>query len=120
MPLVRLDILEGQSEAFVANLLDATHRVMVQVFALSIHDRHQIVCKHSRDHLVIEDTGLGIERTGNVVVVSITSRPSPEHTRLRFYERLCRELQSSCGISPSDVVVVITPDWTPGIAGRGF
>lgn len=120
MPLVRFDILEGKSEAFVAILLDAAHRAIVRAFELAGHDRQQIVYEHPREHIFLEDSGLGIERSDDVVLISVTSRPRPETVRMRFYEELCIELQSSCGISPSDIVVVITPDWSPVVPGHTF
>jgi hypothetical protein len=120
MPLVRFDILEGKSESDVLNLLDAAHRAISRAFNLSEHDRYQVVSEHPREHMVVQDTGLGIERSDDIVVVSVTSRPRLQMEKLRLYEELCKELEASCGISSSDVVVVITPDWTQGIPGRNF
>jgi hypothetical protein len=58
--------------------------------------------------MIIEDRGLGIERSDKVVVVQVTSRHQHERSeKVAFYKNLCEELERACGISPSDVVVTI-------------
>lgn len=118
MPLVRFDLVEGRSQPEISTLLDAAHRALVSAFAVPERDRYQIVQEHPESHLVVQDTGLGIERTARVVVVSVTSRPRSEASKLQFYEELCRELKTSCGIESSDVVVAMVinsdADWSFG------
>ncbi|MGV8920080.1 MAG: tautomerase family protein [Pseudomonas sp.] len=118
MPLIKIDIVEGRSDAQVKTLLDAAHRALVDSFEVPERDRFQIVNEHPASRMVIEDTGLDIPRTRNVVVVSVTSRPRTEASKVKFYQRLCRELQEKCGIDPSDVMVSIVinsdADWSFG------
>jgi hypothetical protein len=68
--------------------------------------------------LVAEDTGLGITRTKNLVVVSMVSRERTPEMKQKFYAELCRELKESCGIEASDVIVSIVSnsaaDWSFG------
>ena len=68
--------------------------------------------------MVIEDTGLGIDRSPNVVVVRVTSRPRIQEQKENLYRLLRDELQRRCGIEPSDVVVAVTEntdaDWSFG------
>ena len=108
MPLLQFDLIEGRTETELKTLLDAAHRAMLATFKVPERDRFQIVHEHKRSQMIIEDRGLGIERTDKVVVVQVTSRP--QHERLEkaaFYKNLCEELERACGISPSDVVVTI-------------
>jgi len=81
-------------------------------------DRYQIVHEHPATHFVAEDTGLGIKRTRKCVVIQITTRPREREAKETFYRLLCRELERTCGIPPSDVVVSIVTnsdeDWSFG------
>ncbi len=118
MPLIKLDLIEGRSPQELQSLLDATHRALVSAFGIPERDRYQIVNEHPASHLIVQDTGLGIERTKDVVVISITSRPRNEEAKLRFYAALCQELEMNCKIAPSDVMVSIVTntdaDWSFG------
>ena len=118
MPLLRFDLIEGRTDDEMNTLLDAAHRAMLAAFKVPERDRYQIVNEHKPDRMIVEDTGLGIERTDKVVVVSVTSRPRTRAQKEAFYRLLCEELDRSCGIAPSDVIVSIVEnadeDWSFG------
>ena len=74
---------------------------------------------------LIEDRGLGIERSDKVVVVQVTSRHQHERSeKVALYKNLCEELERACGISPSDVVVTIfdisDDSWSLGLGRVGL
>ncbi len=118
MPLVLFDAIAGRSPEDVKNLLDAAHRAVLSAFKVPQRDRYQIYHEHPPAHLILEDTGLGIARTKNAVVVTLVSMPRSQELKLKFYQELCRELKESCNIEPSDVIVSIVtnsaPDWSFG------
>lgn len=118
MPLVRLDVVKGRSREELRVILDATHRAIVSAFRVPIRDRYQILQEHDASHLLIEDTGLGFERTEKMVVVSVTSRARTEEEKKRFYRTLCEELKASAGIESTDVMISIVSngdaDWSFG------
>ena len=118
MPLIRVDMIEGRSPDEIKELLDATHRMLVSVFKIPQRDRYQIVHEHPTLHFVVEDTGLGITRTRKCVVIQVTTRPRAREAKETFYKLLCRELETTCGIPPSDVVVSMVTssdeDWSFG------
>src|SRR5258706_11198416 len=107
MPLIRVDMIEGRSPDEIKELLDATHRMLVSVFKIPQRDRYQIVHEHPTSHFVVEDTGLGITRTRKCVVIQVTTRPRERGANETFYKLLCREVERTCGILASDVVVPI-------------
>ena len=74
MPLLRFDLIEGRDENALRHLLDAAHRAMVKAFKVPERDRYQIVHQHPAHEMILEDTGLGFERTNNVVVITVTSK----------------------------------------------
>jgi phenylpyruvate tautomerase PptA (4-oxalocrotonate tautomerase family) len=122
MPLLRFDLIEGRTDDEIQTLLDAAHRAMLAAFKVPERDRYQIVQEHKPGRMIVEDTGLGIARTDKVVVVQVVSRPRTREMKEAFYRLLCEELERSCGIAPSDVMVSIVEntdeDWSFGL-GRG-
>jgi hypothetical protein len=118
MPLLRFDLIEGRSKSELKALLDAAHRAMLAAFKVPERDRYQIVHEHKRSRMVVEDTGLDIPRTDDVVVVQVTTRPRGRAAKELFYRLLVEELEKSCGIAPTDVMVSITEntdeDWSFG------
>ncbi len=118
MPLIRIDAVAGRSPEQVQYLLDAAHRAMLTAFKVPERDRYQIYEEHPENHFVVQDTGLGISRTKNVIVVTVISRPRTDEMKKTFYTELCRELKDSCEIEPSDVMISIVTntdaDWSFG------
>ena len=118
MPLLRFDVVEGRSDNEIKNVLDAAHRAVLSAFHVPESDRYQIYHEHPPSHLVAEDTGLGIRRTRNLVIVSVTSLERTQDKKEKFYAELCRELKESCAIDPNDVIVSIVTnsaaDWSFG------
>lgn len=124
MPLMRFDVIEGRSEPELKALLDAAHRAMVAAFKVPERDRYQIVQEHPRSHMIVEDTGLGIERSDKIVIVTVVSRPRTREKKEALYKLLTQEFERSCGISPADVMVTIVEnsdeDWSFGLGRAQF
>jgi len=124
MPLIRIDAIEGRTPEEIKTLLDAAHRAMLAAFDVPQRDRYQIYQEHKSHCMIVEDTGLGIERSQSVVLFTVTSMPRKLKMKQTFYEELCRELKTSCGIESSDVMVAITSnseaDWSFGMARAQF
>ena len=120
MPTVRFDILEGRQPAEVRKLLDAAHRAIVAAFEIPPRDRYQIVHQHPRDEFVVQDSGLNLPRSGQVVLISITSRPRSTEQKMKCYVEICRQLKDTCGIEESDVIIsIVTNDDADWSFGRG-
>ena len=56
MPLVRVDVIEGRSEAELKELLDAIHSATLAAFKVPERDRYQIIHEHPAAEMRIEDT----------------------------------------------------------------
>jgi phenylpyruvate tautomerase PptA (4-oxalocrotonate tautomerase family) len=124
MPLVRFDLVEGRDEKALKQLLDAAHRAVVKAFGVPERDRYQIINQHPASELIIEDTGLGFERSRNLVIVSVTSTQRSDQQKKNFYKLLVHELEASCGIEPNDIMVSIVTngaaDWSFGFGEAQF
>ena len=124
MPLLYFDLVAGRSENQIKRILDVTHEVMVNAFNVPPRNRYQIVREHLPSRMIIEDTGLGIERTANRMVLQATTRPRSRAMKQAFYRSLVERLADACGISPSDVVVTFVTntddDWSFGLGRAQF
>jgi phenylpyruvate tautomerase PptA (4-oxalocrotonate tautomerase family) len=124
MPLLEFHVFEGRSDEELATLLDATHRVVLDVFQVPERDRYQIVHEHRPSRVRFEDTGLGIERSDKFVLLQITTQRHPTEQKTDLYHRLCVELERACAIKPTDVMVNIVEntlaDWSFGLGRAQF
>lgn len=124
MPLMKFDVIEGRTDAEIKTLLDAAHRAMVAAFKVPERDRYQILQEHRRGRMIVEDTGLGIDRTDKVVVIQVVSRKRTREKKEALYRLMCQELQRSCGIASSDVMISIVEngdeDWSFGLGRAQF
>src|SRR5260370_37678530 len=110
MPLLRIDVIEGRSEAELRELLEAIHCAMLAAFKVPQRDRYQIVQEHPAAEMRIEDTGIGIPRTERIVMVQATTRTPNPLVKKNFYELLRHDLLHRCVVHAADVVVSNTPN----------
>jgi Tautomerase enzyme len=124
MPLLCFDLIQGRSESQIKRILDVTHEVLVRSFNVPERDRYQIVREHAPSRMIVEDTGLGIVRTPNMLVLQVTTRPRSRVIKQAFYRSLVEKLEAGCGIAPSDVLVTFVTntdeDWSFGLGRAQF
>nr|WP_314876850.1 tautomerase family protein [uncultured Pseudomonas sp.] len=124
MPLLKIDVIKGRSEEAITTLLDTLHSAMVEAFEVPERDRYQILNEHEPSRLIIQDTGLGFQRTNDVVVITAISRPRSAEMKKKFYALVAQGLEANCGISPQDVMVSVVvnsdEDWSFGMGRAQF
>lgn len=116
MPLMHFDLVAGRTDEELKTLLDSTHQAMLDAFAVPERDRYQVVTQHPPEEMVVLDTGLGVERSKDLVVLRVTSAKRTEEKKTALYRLLAEYLQRDCGIDPQDLMVVIVEndaaDWS--------
>ncbi|QXI26518.1 tautomerase family protein [Pseudomonas vanderleydeniana] len=124
MPLLKIDVIKGRTDEEISVLLDTVHRAMVEAFAVPERDRYQILNEHAPSRMIVQDTGLGFERTDKVVVITAISRPRSVEMKEKFYALLVEGLGRECGIEPRDVMVSMVingdEDWSFGFGRAQF
>lgn len=124
MPLLTFDMLKGRSTAQLKSMLDAAHEAILEAFEVPVRDRYQIINEHDPSNLVVQDTGLGLARSDNQVLVRVFSRQRTREQKLKFYGLLATKLKSACGIEPIDLVVTFVintdEDWSFGLGQAQF
>jgi phenylpyruvate tautomerase PptA (4-oxalocrotonate tautomerase family) len=124
MPLVRIDLLEGRTAEEVRRIADVVQEVMLDVFAAPPRDRYQIITEHPVGHIIAEDTGLGFERTDDLLIVQIVQQGRSEDQKRAVYAALARRLEADCNVDPTDLIVSIVAngrqDWSFGLGRAQF
>jgi len=118
VPLLNFHVFEGRDGKALRSLLDAAHQAMVEAFDVPVTDRYQTVTQHKVGELILDDTGLGMARTENAVLLAVVTRPRPRAQKVRFYELLSHHLREQCGVAPDELVVSLVEnadaDWSFG------
>lgn len=118
MPLLRFDVIEGRSEKELKKILDIVHEAIVEALGVPETDRYQVVHQHKPFEMIIQDTGLGFNRTDNFILISIVSSERTEEKKTVLYELIVSKLEINCAISKEDVMINISEntaaDWSFG------
>jgi phenylpyruvate tautomerase PptA (4-oxalocrotonate tautomerase family) len=124
VPLIVVDLIVGRSAEQIGALLDGVHDAVVEAFGVPVRDRYQIVHEHDASRMVVQDTGLDIERSPDVVVIQVTSRSRSREQKVALYRLVCEQLESRCGISARDVMISVVEngdeDWSFGLGRAQF
>jgi phenylpyruvate tautomerase PptA (4-oxalocrotonate tautomerase family) len=124
MPLVHVDVFEGRSDDEIRELLGTIQEVLEEVFAAPSRDRYQVLTEHRPGHLVLEDTGLGIERSDRVVLVQVVQQGRTAEQKKKLYATLAQRLENTIGLSGEDLIVSVTEntraDWSFGFGRAQF
>lgn len=124
MPLLKIDVLKGRSKEEIKCLMDAAHEVVLDVLQVPEGDRYQILTQHEPYEMIIEDTGLGFERSDQVVIFTIISTQRTDKMKKEFYKRLTQNLKEKCGIESNDVMVSFVTngasEWSFGFGNAQF
>ena len=118
MPLVRIDLVEGRTDAELRTLADAVQAVMVEVFDAPEHDRYQVIHEHKPGRILVDDSGLGYQRSSAVVVVQVTQQGRSDEQKSALYRALADRLDREVHLDGDDLVVSVVAngpaDWSFG------
>jgi phenylpyruvate tautomerase PptA (4-oxalocrotonate tautomerase family) len=125
VPLVRIDVVEGRRTPEQLRLLaDTVQEVVLEVFAAPPRDRYQVLTEHRPGQLICEDTGLGLDRTEDLVVLQGFRQWHSEEQERALYAGLAQGLEKATGLAPSDLVVSVVTntreDWSFGLGRAQF
>ena len=117
MPLVRISVRKGRTQAERLAIGDAVHRALVEACKVPADDKFQVITEHDAE-LVYDPKYLGIERSEGVVFVQIFLRKGRTNDQKRALYKRIAELAAEGGVRPQDVLVTLVendaPDWSFG------
>ena len=119
MPLVRISLREGKTDAYKKALADGVHRALVEAIDVPAQDRFQVVTEHPASGLFYDPSYLGIERSDDVVLVQITLSTGRKPAQKRkLYKQMSEILAKNPGLRPQDLMIslveVAWEDWSFG------
>lgn len=125
MPLLHFHIIRNsRTPEQLRALMNATHEIVVKAFGVPQRDRYQLVSEHEPSHMIVEDTGLDIPRTGDVLLLQVFSSPRTKEQLETFYRLLAEHLEAACGLASSDLMVSVVPNgrehWSFGMGRAQF
>ena len=122
MPLTRITVREGMSDARLQQLSDLYHQTLVEVFDVPREDKFQILEALPAKALVYHPHYQTGRRDGDFILFQILAgKPRSTAVKQRLYERLAERLHADLGIHPDNLMVVIqlngSEEWS---FGRGL
>ena len=118
MPLVRIDMVKGRSDAEVVAIGSAVQRAMVETLNVPERDRFQVISEHAPGRLVFNEAYLGVKRSDRIVIVQVfLSKGRTTEQKQAFYAALARHLEAA-GMRREDVTITLVEntreDWSFG------
>ena len=122
MPLTRITVREGMSDARLQQLSALYHQTLVEVFEVPPEDKFQILEILPAKALVYHPHYQTGRRDGDFILFQILAgKPRSTVVKQRLYERLAERLHADLGIHPDNLMVVIqlngSEEWS---FGRGL
>ncbi|KAL7948824.1 Tautomerase/MIF superfamily [Trichoderma barbatum] len=125
MPLVKIDVIKGRRTLEQRRKMgDVIQQVLIDTFHAPERDRYQIFTQHEPGEMICWDTGLGFERTDDLVSIQILSQGRNRDQKMAMYAALGERLEKECGLKGSDLLISVTPntkeDWSFGYGRAQF
>jgi 4-oxalocrotonate tautomerase len=119
VPLVRIDMLQGKSEQYRAQVGEIVYRTLLDVLNVPQNDRFQIVTEHTQDELIFDPDYLGVHRSDDCIFFQITLNSGRSvELKQRFYRTLADRLHQVLKVRREDVFInlidVPEEDWSFG------
>jgi 4-oxalocrotonate tautomerase len=106
MPMVRVSVRSGQSDAWRAAVSEGIHRAMVDTINIPADDRFQVITEHRHGELVYDPSYLAISRGEGFLLIQITLNAGRTLEQKRaLYARIAENLSQDPGVRPQDVMI---------------
>jgi 4-oxalocrotonate tautomerase len=106
MPLVRIDLMEGQSADYRSALADEVYKAMTSTMNVPVDDRFMVVSEHKPGDFIADPTYLGIQRSPQCVFVQLTLNAGRAvEIKRAFYKALSDGLHARVGLRREDLFI---------------
>jgi len=119
MPLVRVDLPEGHSAQYRADLGEVIYEAMRATLNVPADDRFQVITEHKSGGLFIDESYLGIRRSSQCVIIQVTLNAGRSvQLKKDFYRAVADGLHARLGLRKEDVFIslveVAKENWSFG------
>lgn len=106
MPLVRIDVPKGKTPEQRRVIADVIYDAMLSTLNVPQNDRFQIVSEHESGDLLIDPTYLGVQRSGDAIIIQITLNEGRSVDLKRaFYKAVADGLRDRARMRQEDVFI---------------
>ena len=106
MPLVRIDLEEGQSADYRRTIGEVVYEAMVEILKVPKDDRFQVITEHAVGDFIYDPNYLGIQRSKDCVFIQITLNTGRTvDQKSAFYKAIADRLHASLGLRREDVFI---------------
>jgi 4-oxalocrotonate tautomerase len=119
MPIIRIEVMKGRTEAELAAIGQGVHRALVECCGVPERDHFQVITEHEPGRFIYDPGYLGIARTDGFVFVQVFfSAGRTTEQKKAFYARVAELLNIQAHVRPEDVAIALvenTPEnWSFG------
>jgi phenylpyruvate tautomerase PptA (4-oxalocrotonate tautomerase family) len=119
MPRSRIDLAKGKSPEYRRTIGEVVYDAMLEALNVPKDDRFQVINEHEPENFVINPSYLGIQRTGDGIVIQLTLNAGRGIEQKRgFYKAVTDGLHERLGLRREDVFIslveVAKENWSFG------
>jgi len=106
MPLVRIDLVEGKTTEYRAQIGEVVYQALLGAFGVPKDDRFQVITEHPADELLFDRNYLAIRRSDDCIFIQITmSIGRTIEMKQRFYKAVADGLHEKLKVRREDVFI---------------
>ncbi len=106
MPLVRIDLLEGNTAEFKSQLGELVYESMLETIGIPEEDKFVVVNDLKAQELIFSTNYLGVDRTEGIVIIQITMNEGrTTEVKKALYKTVADKLNSQLDIRKEDVFI---------------
>lgn len=119
MPLVRIDLLQGKSPEYRAQVGEVVYQAMLETINVPDKDRFQVITEHAKADMPFDREYLGIHRTDDCIFIQITLNTGRTiEMKQRLYRAIAEGLRERLNLRMEDVFInlveVAKENWSFG------
>src|SRR5699024_846384 len=106
MPLVRIDLLEGNTAEFKSQLGELVYQSMLETIGIPEENKFVVVNDLKAEELIFSTNYLGVDRTEGIVIIQITMNEGrTTEVKKALYKTVADKLNSQLDIRKEDVFI---------------
>jgi 4-oxalocrotonate tautomerase len=106
MPLVRISLRKGKPASYRKKIADNIYLALRETFDVPDEDRFVTVDEYEADNMFYSPNYMGIERSGDFVIVQITvSNTRATAQKQALFKRIAERLHADLNLRPDDVFI---------------
>ena len=119
MPLVRIDLLQGKSAEYRAQIGEVVYQAMLKTINVPDKDRFQVMTEHSQSDMPFDREYLGIHRSNDCIFIQITLNAGRTLAmKQSLYKAIAEGLNETLNLRKEDVFInlveVAKENWSFG------